>query len=144
MEQNQISNVRRCVCGNLRLATRALSQLYDEALQPAGIRTTQFTVLFTIATNSAATVSELADKLIMDRTTMTRNLQALQKQGLIESTPGKDQRTKVIKLTEEGVTTLEKALPLWNEAQEQVVNGLGQDHFRSLLKELSTVVALAR
>lgn len=80
----------------------------------------------------------------MDRTTLTRNLKPLEKQGFIEIEPGQDQRMRVVTLTAKGHAALAKALPLWEQAQEFVVEGLGQKRWSSLLEGLSDTVSLVR
>lgn len=78
----------------------------------------------------------------MDRTTLTRNLKPLERQGLIEIKPGQDQRTRVVALTAEGCEALAKAIPLWEQAQARIVEGLGH-RWSTLLSDLSDTVLLA-
>lgn len=136
MNDLDLARTRRCVCGNLRGASRAITQIYDEALQPCGLRITQFSLLSTIARLEPIAVSKLAETLVLDQTTTTHNLKLLERQGWIERTTGQDQRTRFLVLTEAGQQILEKAFPLWEEAQARVVNGFGQERYRNLLKEL--------
>ncbi len=81
-----------CACLNVRKAARAVTQLYDEVLQPSGLRATQFNLLVAIALAGEAPVTRLADALVMDRTTLTRNLKPLESQGLITIEAGTDRR----------------------------------------------------
>lgn len=140
MEASEPINYRqinaRCSCFNLRKATRAVTQFYDHCLEPAGIRATQFTLLVSMASVSAHTLTEMASTLVMDRTTLTRNLKPLEKLGLIETVEPRDKRSKAYALTDKGRETLTKGIPLWNSAQTKIVAGLGQDRFEHLLKEL--------
>lgn len=133
-----------CTCSNLRKAARAITQLYDEVLQPSGLLVNQFTLLVAIALAGSATITRLAQALVMDRTTLTRNLKPLVRQGLIEIEPGQDQRVRIIKLTDEGRTALIKALPLWEQAQSRVVKGLGQERWHTLLNNLSDTTSCVR
>lgn len=140
MEASEPINYRainaRCSCFNLRKATRAVTQFYDHCLEPAGIRATQFTLLVSMASVSAHTLTEMASTLVMDRTTLTRNLKPLEKLGLIETVEPRDKRSKAYALTEKGRETLTKGIPLWNNAQAKIIAGLGQDRYEHLLKEL--------
>lgn len=132
-----------CACFNVRKASRAVTQLYDEILQPSGLLATQFTLLVAIAIADSGTITHLAEELVMDRTTLTRNLKPLERQGLIEIKPGQDQRTRVVALTAEGCEALAKAIPLWEQAQARIVEGLGH-RWSTLLSDLSDTVLLAQ
>jgi DNA-binding MarR family transcriptional regulator len=132
-----------CACFNLRKAARVVTQLYDKALRSTGLRTTQFTLLVGISMLGTVTVTRLAQIGVMDRTTLTRNLKPLERKGLIQITPGKDQRTRVVTITDEGQKALVQALPLWKKAQVGVVKRLGQERWNSLRTDLGEVVSLA-
>jgi DNA-binding MarR family transcriptional regulator len=136
MTQTNYSLVRRCACGNIRIAARAITQFYDDILRPSGLRTTQFSMLTTIARAEQLTVTQLAETLVMDQTTVTHNLDLLRKMALIERVVGQDRRTRVLRLTPEGYAAIEKAMPLWEEAQQQAVERLGTERYRALLKDL--------
>lgn len=129
----------RCSCFNLRKATRAVTQFYDHCLESAGIRATQFTLLVSMASVSARTLTEMASTLVMDRTTLTRNLKPLEKLGLIETIEPRDKRSKAYSLTEKGRETLNKGIPLWQSAQNKIISGLGHDRYEHLLKELDAL-----
>lgn len=133
-----------CACFNFRKASRAVTQLYEEILQPSGLLGTQFTLLVAISLAGSVTITRLAQELVMDRTTLTRNLKPLKRQGLIEIEPGQDQRTRVVMLTDKGRKALAKAIPLWEQAQAHVVQGLGQNRWSTLLSDLSDTVLLTR
>jgi DNA-binding MarR family transcriptional regulator len=85
----------------------------------------------------------MAEVLVMDRTTLTRNLRPLEGQGLIAIRSGADRREKLVTLTTRGRAMVSKALPLWEQAQHQIIEGLGQGRFDSMLKDLSKAVSLA-
>ncbi len=129
-----------CMCFNLRKSARAITQLYDAALRPVGLRTTQFSLLVGIRLLGTITISRLAEGMVMDRTTLTRNLKPLEKQGLIRTIPGEDRREREITLTGTGQSILAKALPLWKKAQQQVAKELGDIRMARLLKDLSVTV----
>jgi DNA-binding MarR family transcriptional regulator len=132
-----------CACFNLRKASRAVTQLYDDILRPAGIRVTQFSLLVAASIAGPMPVKRLAEVTVMDRTTLTRNLELLEKQRMIEVAPGKDRRTRVVRITQAGREALLNALPLWQEAQAQVVGALGEARWQSLQENLSRMVAAA-
>ena len=140
----QLSEIAEtCACLNVRKASRAVTQLYDEVLQPSGLRATQFNLLVASALASEATVTQLAEALVMDRTTLTRNLKPLESQGLLTINAGTDRRKHLVRLTERGRQALATALPYWEQAQDRVVTYLGQPQWHTLLAELKTVVTLA-
>ena len=130
----------QCCCFNLRKITRAVTQIYDHCLEPAGIRSTQFTLLVELATTNAKTLTEIASSLVMDRTTLTRNLKPLEKSGYIKVLPTVDKRTKLYSLTDHGREVVNSAMPLWSVAQSNVVAALGEERYDPLVKELSKLI----
>jgi DNA-binding MarR family transcriptional regulator len=114
-----------CACLNARKAARLLSQLYDAALRPVGLRSTQLPLLATIGLRGSLTVTELAEAVVIDRTTLTRSLLPLEQHGWIRSTAGEDQRMREIRLTPRGREVLRRAIPLWQKAQTLVKTSLG-------------------
>jgi DNA-binding MarR family transcriptional regulator len=132
--------VQNCTCFNLRKATRAVTQLFDEALKPCGLYATQFTLLAAISSNENVAITELSKALVMDRTTLTRNLKPLQKLGWVEVLPGEDRRTKTLSLTRSGKKVLKQAMIRWKEVQSQVVKTLGKGNWQVLLDNLSSTV----
>ncbi len=133
-----------CVCFNLRKSARVITRFYDAMLQPIGIQGTQFSLLTVLHHTGELPITEVAEKLGVDRTTLTRNLKILEAREFIVVGPGKDGRTKSVKLTDTGRDTLVKALPYWEQAQKKVVHGLGPSRFKALLKELSAIRALTK
>ena len=125
MEQTSTFKYRQllsCKCFKMRKASRVVTQFYDKKLKSVGIRITQFTILSLIATSKNRTLVSLADELLMDRTTLTRGLNILLKEELIEQVKAKDSRKKIMKLSDKGHKILEKAIPLWLEAEHQVLD----------------------
>jgi len=133
-----------CACIGVRAASRVLTQIYDEALRPSGIGITQFTVLVAAGfVPDGAPVSRLAQRLAMDRTTLTRHLAPLVADRLVEVTPlPEDARTKTVRLSAKGRRALEKAMPLWEKIQQRVEAGLGDAQFADLQARLKAVVEL--
>jgi len=138
------SKAGECVCGSLRKAARAVTQLYDEVLRPTGLRVTQLGILGATIAMEPITISRLAEATVTDRTTLTRNLKLLEKQGLIRMNSGNDRREREVTLTDRGREAVAKALPYWQKAQHQVVNSLGEERWKVLRQELSAVVSLTR
>jgi DNA-binding MarR family transcriptional regulator len=133
----------QCLAFGIRKAARVMTQRYNEALAPTGLRSTQFMVLNAISRADGVSINQLADGLVMDRTTLTRNLKPLQKSGLVELGPGPDARTKAVRLTGPGRKALRKALPLWAKAQKATKEALGASRSGRLQKDLREVVGLA-
>ena len=133
-----------CVAYNLRKATRAVSQLYDRTLRPSNLRVTQFSLLVELAVAGSTTVSELASVMVMDRTTLARNLKPLETRGLVVTAPGQDRRTRVASLTKQGAEVLMDAFPLWVEAQAHVLGELDEEEWQYLHQALSKVAAAAQ
>jgi DNA-binding MarR family transcriptional regulator len=133
----------RCTCFNLRKATRAVTQLYDDALRPSGLRCTQFSLLTLLRASGTVAMTKLAEDAVMDRTTLARNLEILERDGLVRIRPGEDARVREIELTRAGVAKLEEAFPLWRKAQRTVADGLGAGRMNRLLADLSLAVAAA-
>ena len=132
-----------CTCFNLRKAARAVTRMYDEALKPSGLRATQFTLLCMIETRGPTGMTELAKALVMDRTTLTRNLKPLMDRGLLEVIDGDDRRQHPIALTSRGREVLARALPLWRKVQARTAKGFGRARWASLLGDLDVAVRLA-
>jgi DNA-binding MarR family transcriptional regulator len=133
-----------CTCFSLRKAARVVTQIFDEMMAPSGLLVTQFTILGVVAAIKESTMNQLAQYLVMDRTTLTRNLKPLEREGLIQISPGLDKRTRLISLTQKGVRSLENALPFWEQAQTSVVSQLGQEYWETLMLQLSeTTVKLS-
>ena len=131
-----------CICSNLRRAARLVTNYYDKLLEPSGIRVSQATVLVVLYLNGTQTINEMSEKLELDRTTLTRNLKPLAHQGLLTIAPGSDQRTRVVALTPQGEAALLKLLPLWEQTQSYMVEGIGEANAALLLAQLSEAAAL--
>lgn len=135
---------RTCACYQVRKAARAVTKLYEEALRPIGLRATQFSLLMASRVMGPVTVVKLAQITVMDRTTLTRNLQVLEKRGLIAINPREDRREREVTLTSSGMEVLVQAIPLWEAAQDRVRQGLGEEKMHDLLDNLSEIIALAK
>jgi DNA-binding MarR family transcriptional regulator len=133
-----------CACLNLRKAARAITQAYDAAIEPSGMRATQFSVLQVIAFAEDAPMSRVARILGMDRTTLTRNLGPLEERGWVRSERGPDRRERTLALTRSGRAALERATPLWQAAQARIVGRIGAAQWNDLRGGLDALVAVAQ
>ncbi len=134
----------RCACFNFRKASRAITQLFDAALAPTGMRSTQFTVLIGLALSKSIGISALADMLAIDRTTLTRSLKPLLRQGYVGFVPAKDRRTRAVALLAKGRRALENSFPHWEIAQSQVVERYGPNRWSGLMTDLEMAVSLGK
>ena len=114
-----------CVCNTLRMATRVVTQLYDDVLRPSGLRVTQFSTLAAIARLEEASLRQLEDALAIDQTTLTRSVALLERDGLTARVANPDRRIKAMRLTARGRAAFEAARPLWRRAQDQMLRELG-------------------
>ena len=134
----------QCTCLSLRRLTRKVTQRYDELLAPSGLRCTQFSLLGMLHAPGDLSVSALADRLDVDRTTLTRNLHLLAERRLVSVVDGADARSRSVTLTPQGRQAFARALPLWRRAQDEVNAKLGgegvtrlHDTLRRSLQHLS-------
>jgi DNA-binding MarR family transcriptional regulator len=131
-----------CACSRLRRASRAITQLYDDALAPAQLRATQFGLLHTLGKRGPLRITELAAALLLDRTALSRNLDPLCERGLVEVTAGADARTREVALTAAGRRSLATAEPHWLAAQQAVARHIGSNRLRTLYTLLAELEAL--
>jgi len=131
-----------CACGRLRRAARALTQLYDDAMAPAGLRVTQFSLLRTLARDGALRISELAARQLLDRTALSRNLDPLLEMGHVEVVRGRDARTREVAISRKGTAALRAAEPYWMRAQKEVARRVGADKLEALITTLGELEAL--
>jgi len=132
----------RCACFDLRKATRAVSRLYDDCLRPLGLNITQYSLLRVIEPEQVS-VSALSRAMVMDRTSITRALAPLERDGLIRSLAGSDKRTRIVSLTKKGAKLLSEANPRWNEAQKTLLDLTGEERWVAigdLLRNMTRLV----
>lgn len=134
-----------CACSQVRRIARKLSSLYDTVLAPADLTITQYSLLANIGRAGQLSHTVLAEKLGMERTTLTRNLRPLTKARWVVAATGEDRRQHVLQLTAGGKRKLFRSLPLWEEAQRQFVSQIGSESLQELRKLLaSTESAVTR
>lgn len=122
----------KCACSQLRRAARTISIFYDGFLHGSGLTVTQYALLVTIGRAEKISRTKLAGKMGMDRTTVVRNLQPLERQGLIEGAPGEDHRERLLRLTQSGRECLNQSYPLWERAQKSFLQKFSQKKFDAL------------
>lgn len=125
-----------CVCTSLRMATRAVNRLYDRALSQVGLRVTAYSIMSRLAEEGPLSVSELAARLAMERTTCTREVAPLVDAGLVEITVGSDRRRRLLRLTRLGAHKRAAAYPVWERVQRMVADEFGDDDVADLLARL--------
>jgi DNA-binding MarR family transcriptional regulator len=131
-----------CNCLSLRQATRHVTQFYDRFLVPAGLRTTQFSILTKLRRMGSTSINALAEAMVMDRTTLGRNIQPLEREGLIAVRQGRtDRRSKEMHVTDKGDARLEDATKAWAEAQSQFESVFGGERSSDLRALLRAVTA---
>lgn len=133
-----------CTCFNLRKATRLVTQLYDDALRPVGLRNTQFTLLQVVRSEGPIGMNDLAESVVTDRTTLTRNLKPLQRDGFLRINDADDKRVREVAITRKGERVLDRAYPLWEGAQDQLRDQLGTGKIEQLLGGLQDTVQVLR
>ena len=133
-----------CACLNLRKASRAVTQIFDQALLASGLRSTQLPVLVTFASSGTTTIAQLAEELIMDRTSLARLLRPLASAGLIKIEPGEDRRTRDVSLMADGREAVLGSIPLWEKAQAMVLGRMGQRRWDEMRGNLSVAMSLSQ
>ena len=129
----------RCYCVVLRAAARRVTARYDAALAPTGINIAQYSLLRQIERASPVSLTELGRRVELDRSTIGRNVRVLERLGLVQVTPGADQRQATVALADAGLKVLERAGPLWDRAQVRIEGDLGPtgaNELRALLQAL--------
>ena len=130
------------MCATARMAARALTRVYDRALEPAGIRTSQFSILARLLEEGPLSVTHLAARLAMDRTTLARDLRPLERRGLVSVSVGSDRRVRMADLTQAGIRLVDEVRPLWKSVQRDVRTQLGPDRVARLMDELRAATAV--
>ncbi len=133
-----------CACANLRRAARAVTQLYDGALRPMGLRATQFTLLQVLGRRGAVTQAALGEFLAIDSTTLSRTVRLLERVGWVRRAPGDDRRERHLELTPSGRRVLARATPAWERAQRRLRDRVGVRHWLALQDLLETMAGAAR
>jgi DNA-binding MarR family transcriptional regulator len=131
-----------CNCLAVRKAARHITQFYDQVLAPSGLRTTQFSILAKLRRSGPTTINALAAEMVMDRTTLGRNILPLERDGLIAvEQRSRDRRSKELRLTAAGGASLRAAMNRWMEAQRQFEAAVGARRTAAMRDLLHAVTA---
>lgn len=136
--------MQACMCTGLRKASRAVTQAYDQILEPCGLRSTQLVTLLEIGKDGPASIAHLARELVMDTSTMARTLKPLEDQGLIDRVTIGGSRRKMIALSDAGRQALDNAMAHWTAAQDAIVGQFTETEFEALSALLQKAVLAAR
>ncbi|MDB4936924.1 MAG: Transcriptional regulator, MarR family [Labilithrix sp.] len=135
-----------CACYNLRRASRAVTQVFDSFFEDVGLKATQFTVLAALLYESEGrpTVSDLANALVLDQSSLSRNLAVLERQGLIRLVAGEDKRERIVTLTRAGRVALTRGYPSWKQAQNAIAEALDPKELETQLRALRRLTKVAQ
>jgi DNA-binding MarR family transcriptional regulator len=132
------------MCGSLRRTSRALTQFYEEALRPVGLRATQLTILQVLARAGPVSQGQLGEMLAMDSTSLTRTLAIMSRKGWIAERRGRDRRERWLRLASAGELKLMRVLPVWEKLQSRVRRKLGKQAWGSLLQLAAQLTDLVK
>jgi len=130
-----------CLSASFRRATRALTQHYEEALRPLGLKGTQFTLLQALSITGEVSQGKLGEILAIDSTTLTRTLAIMMRQGWIVSRPGEDRRERLLSLSKAGRAEYKRALPHWEKVQQELRAQFGDRRWNELFNLTNQVTA---
>src|SRR5690242_10381752 len=123
---------RTCIAVRLRMLNRVVTNIYDDALRPLGLKVSQMNILVAAAKMGTARPAEVCGYLHLDVSTLSRNVERMKARGWLEVLPDDDGRSQPFQLTPQGRKLLEKAVPAWSEAQEQVTKTFGDGFMNQL------------
>jgi DNA-binding MarR family transcriptional regulator len=135
--------VETCACHKIRMAARAVTRAYDEALRPSGLRATQVALLAAVSVEGAMSISALAEWIGMDRSTLTRNLAPLEREGLLAVGDEGWRRSRTLDITPRGRSRLREAMPLWEAAQRRLQRELGASRWNAVQTSLGHLIGSA-
>jgi DNA-binding MarR family transcriptional regulator len=138
-----LNGTGQCGSFNFRRTARAVTRLYDAALQESGIRSTQFAILVGIAKNQPVAIGKLGNVLVVDGTTLTRSLRLLKKEGLVAISNRSTMRQRFLTITPKGERALARSLPAWRAAHERFVATIGTAYWGNLRNELERLAHVA-
>ena len=131
--------IESCACFRMRAAARRLTRDYDEALRPIGLKVTQFTAMAVIKGYKPKSVTEMAEFLAMERTSLVRTLSLMEDKGWIRLRPEGYRREREITLTEKGEKLLESAIPYWEKAQDNFETRMGEGIWQKIWRNIVRV-----
>jgi DNA-binding MarR family transcriptional regulator len=141
--KNQVPDLP-CMCASFRRAARALTQLYDDALRPLGLRTTQFTILQALSLAGEVSQGQLGEILVLDSTTLTRTLAIMRHRKWIDTRRGSDGRERLLSLSEAGRAQLDRVSPAWLRVQDRLQSQFGDERWRGLFQQNREMTSVAK
>lgn len=144
LDQLDLYGTGACASFNFRRAARAVTRLFDDGFGHSGLRSTQFAILIAVAKAQPVSISQLSELLVTDRTTLTRSLRLLQKQGFLMVAGKLVKRQRYVTLSEKGVESLAVGLPEWRKTQQRFVAAVGTEYWKALQAELERMADVAK
>lgn len=138
-----LAGTGHCACFNLRKAARAVTALYDSVLVVSGLSATQLTILIATAKTQPVSIGNLAQRLLTDPTTLTRNLVLLSREGLVRVTPRSNMRRRFVSLTLKGDVVLARNVRRWRRIQAQFVGSFGEQRWKEMQRSLEELASIA-
>jgi DNA-binding MarR family transcriptional regulator len=132
-----------CLCATFRRTARALSQLYDDAVRPLGLRTTQFTILQALSLTGEVSQGRLGGILALDSTTLTRTLAIMKRSKWVAMRQGRDGRERLVSLSTAGREQFELASPAWQAVQDRLRSQVGEERWNTLFQQNREMTAVA-
>lgn len=131
-----------CACFNMRKVSRVVTQVFEEVFRKGGIdlRGTQYSLLVNVFAYGPAPITKLSELLVMDRTSLARNLRPLINKGYLKIESGNDKRTRLVRLTAKGEQVLSEAYPHWKKAQERVKKEIGESNWKTIFESINSFV----
>ncbi len=131
-----------CACFNLRKITRVVTQVFEDIFRQEGIdlKGTQYSLLVNVFAHGPTPITRLSEILVMDRTSLARNLKPLINKGYLKVSSGEDKRRKIVELTPQGMQILTKAYPHWKSAQKTVVKEIGEGNWKLMFDSINSFV----
>ena len=132
--------IQYCVCANLRKVARVVTQSYEKQMKTIGLKITQYYMLINIVRYKGISISELGENMLLDQTTVTRNVNILEKNSYVNIKKDEgDSRIKSIVITEQGLAKLEEATPIWSQIQKRIEASIGEEKYKELLETLTQI-----
>ena len=129
--------IQYCACANIRKSARSVTQAYENQMRVTGLKVTQYYMLANIVRHNQISISKLGEMMMLDQTTVTRNVNILRKNGYVTvARDNHDNRTKSISATDVGTAKLEEATPIWDRMQHNIENSIGREKYKEVLKTL--------
>jgi len=142
-KHRKYKQLTECSCNMMRKSARKITQFYENNLREAGIKPTQFSILAALANTGPIQLTQLADRLVLERTSLTRNLNVLERNTWIDIQPGEeDSRQRVVSLTRNGYKQLDCAIPYWQKAQKAIAKDMGQETITGLRRTLDEMTEI--